>query len=102
MDIDLVRKSTDQTLVQGRRPVGSSLVREEGVEPPQPFGHRVTAGYPLHVVCVPGCWGAYGMYLSCPSYLRGLEPPRLSKVLHFSSTLDPLNSRHILNIKHDR
>jgi hypothetical protein len=81
MDIDLVRKSTDQTLVQGRRPVGSSLVREEGVEPPQPFGHRVTAGYPLHVVCVPGCWGAYGMYLSCPSSSKRVRAPSAIKGL---------------------
>jgi len=36
----------------------SKMVREDGVEPPKPFGHRFTAGYPHHVVSVPG-------YLRC-------------------------------------
>jgi hypothetical protein len=57
------------------------LVREEGVEPPQPFGHRVTAGYPLHVVSVPGWWGAYGMYLSCPSSSKRVRAPSAIKGL---------------------
>jgi hypothetical protein len=89
----LVRKSTDQSLLwSGKKESNLHSLSATGLQP------AILSTW----LVFPDVGEPTGCTSVARAHLRGLEPPRLSKVLHFSSTWAPLNSRHILNIKHDR